>query len=72
MNITVARSGDWDGLYVDGRLYKEAPSIDLDDIYMAANKQPFELTIKYLNDDCVLNSGYLLPWDEKDLVELDS
>jgi hypothetical protein len=72
MKITVVRSTDIDGLYVNGNKVKQSYSIDLDDIYFSANREKFILEMKYADPDAIRLAGYVFPSDLKDLVELDN
>jgi hypothetical protein len=74
MRMTVARSSDLDGLYVDGKLVKQGSSIDIDDVLLFSGSagSQFSLEKKYLNEEWINKVAYILPFHEKDLVELDS
>jgi hypothetical protein len=72
MRLTLARSTDYDGLYVDGVLARQCAVVDIEDLFVWAGKEPFTLVKKYMNEEWVRQTGYNLPLFEKDLVELDS
>lgn len=72
MKITVARSYDLDGLYVDGILVKSASIIDIDDVIAVAGKESITLSMKFIDEDFVRLSVYILPKFEQNLVELDA
>lgn len=74
MKATVARSADFDALYVDGQLVKEADIIDIADVILAVgvNKGSFGLDIRFIDDAWLRSVDWNYPKDEKDLVELDS
>jgi hypothetical protein len=72
MRLTLARSSDYDGLYMDGILVRQCAQIDIEDLFVWAKGSVFTLTKKIMDEDWVRQTGYNLPLFEKDIVELDS
>ena len=53
MRLTLARSSDYDGLYMDGILVRQCAQIDIEDLFVWTKGSIFTLTKKVMDENWV-------------------
>jgi hypothetical protein len=72
LNFTYALGSEVSALYLDGKLITSKYIVDVEDLLIYANGEPFKIKKVYLDDEWVRKIvGFVLPHDEKDLLLAD-